>query len=331
MLLATSLVARAFDFSVTLQGNVSLYFTVTSDSTVKIVNPNWPDNGKPVGALAIPATVSDGNTTYHVTEIDRRAFAFCDGLTRVTIPEGVTTIGTLAFMACTSLDTVELPSSINSIANLAFNGCSFMSNIDNWVDSTVLYLGNYLIQVSSRVADTLTVPDGIEGIAGMAMYNCINLGSVVLPASLRFIGAKAFADCDTLQTVRLLGTTPPAIADDSFENVTDLTIIIPCGTVEEYMAEPLWAALTLQEDTCIQPEPGPNSIDIATGDVVSYTTTAKGIVVNNIHGTVHIYDLCGREIKSANAYGSVHITLPYLGIFVVRADGHAPQKVIYLR
>ena len=56
-----------------------------------------PSNGSYSGAVAIPASVEYGGTTYSVTSIGNYAFYWCIGLTSVTIPEGVTSIGNYAF------------------------------------------------------------------------------------------------------------------------------------------------------------------------------------------------------------------------------------------
>ena len=49
---------------------------------------------KPTGALTIPATVTNGGTTYSVTAIGYEAFRECKALTSVTIPDGVRMQGT---------------------------------------------------------------------------------------------------------------------------------------------------------------------------------------------------------------------------------------------
>ena len=62
------------------------------------------------GALTIPATIKG----YPVTTIGDWAFAHCDSLTSVTIPDSVTTIGKYAFYYCTSLTSVTIPDSVTT-------------------------------------------------------------------------------------------------------------------------------------------------------------------------------------------------------------------------
>jgi len=50
-------------------------------------------------------------------------------LTKVTIPEGVTSIGSQAFSGCTNLTSVTIPSSVTAIGSAAFSGCTALTNI----------------------------------------------------------------------------------------------------------------------------------------------------------------------------------------------------------
>ena len=57
------------------------------------------------------------------------AFGYCEELTHVTIPEGVTSIGVLAFEGCSSLTSVTIPSSVTSVGSMMFYGCSKLKKI----------------------------------------------------------------------------------------------------------------------------------------------------------------------------------------------------------
>ena len=75
--------------------------------------------------LTIPSEL-DG---YTVTSIGGSAFAFCDSLTSVNIPDSVTSIGYLAFNSCNSLTSVGIPDSVTSIGDNAFSYCESLMNI----------------------------------------------------------------------------------------------------------------------------------------------------------------------------------------------------------
>ena len=52
------------------------------------------------------------------------AFAYCESLEAVPIPEGVTEIGWNAFFGCTSLNSMILPASLTEINKNAFDCCN---------------------------------------------------------------------------------------------------------------------------------------------------------------------------------------------------------------
>ena len=75
------------------------------------------------GDVIIPETVVFNERTYRVTSIGKEAFAFCDPLTSITIPNSVKSIGWKAFLDCESLKEICIPNSVTSIGRHAFDGC----------------------------------------------------------------------------------------------------------------------------------------------------------------------------------------------------------------
>ena len=75
------------------------------------------------GDIVITETVVFNERTYRVTSIGKEAFAFCDPLTSITIPDSVKSIGWKAFLDCESLKEICIPNSVKSIRRLAFDGC----------------------------------------------------------------------------------------------------------------------------------------------------------------------------------------------------------------
>ena len=114
-----SLHAMAYDFLYTHQGT-TLYYTIISSNTVKVAyheNINYVS-----GDVVIPSSVTNNGTTYSVTSIGASAFAYCSGLTSVTIPNSVTSIDSWAFWECSGLTSVTIPNSVTSIDYGAFSG-----------------------------------------------------------------------------------------------------------------------------------------------------------------------------------------------------------------
>ena len=115
-----------------------------------------------------------------VTEIGRFAFAHCDSLTEVTIPEGVTSIGDSAFRNCSSLTKVTIPKSVTSIKAGAFAYCSSLTKV--------------------------IIPEGVTSIGKGVFGACSSLTEVTIPKSVTSIGPGAFDDCGALATVYYGGT-----------------------------------------------------------------------------------------------------------------------------
>ena len=183
---ATMLVVQAwaqknFDFSAECNSGQTLYYKITSDSTVKVTYPHFSSSNnlnyytrhdKPSGDLIVPETVVYSGKKYAVTSIGGNAFYNCSGLTTVTIPESVKSIDRCAFENCDGLTSITIPDSVKSIGDCAFSGC------------------NSLLSVS--------IPKFVKKIENETFLNCSSLTSITIPVSVTEIGYHAFEDCNGL-------------------------------------------------------------------------------------------------------------------------------------
>ena len=76
-------------------------------------------------SLTIPSKLNG----MKITQIDLNAFGESKKLTKVTIPDTVTTIGDLAFNNCTSLKEVTIPTSVTEIGFWAFADCTLLKEV----------------------------------------------------------------------------------------------------------------------------------------------------------------------------------------------------------
>ena len=79
------------------------------------------------GDIVIPASVSIEGINCSVTLIPAKAFAGCNDLKSIVIPDSVTSIGERAFEGCNSLKSIVIPDSVTSIGDGAFEGCRGMN------------------------------------------------------------------------------------------------------------------------------------------------------------------------------------------------------------
>ena len=75
---------------------------------------------KEVTEIHIPSQIKYGKYTYEVMSIGERAFAWCEGLTSISIPNSVTSIGWEAFKGCSSLKSIKIPQALIYIGVDAF-------------------------------------------------------------------------------------------------------------------------------------------------------------------------------------------------------------------
>ena len=168
---------------------------------------------KPTGALTIPATVTNGGTTYSVTAIGRLAFIECGGITSVTIPDGVTGIGQSAFKSCSALTTVTIPDGLASIGGYAFSSCIALSSVT--IPESVTSIGEYAFNSCSFTE--VNIPGNITVIEEGVFWNCEKLTKISIPGKVTAIGLFAFKDCYALKEVTI-GKEVKEIRENAFVN-----------------------------------------------------------------------------------------------------------------
>ncbi len=188
------------------------------------------------GEIEIPSTLGG----YPVTSIKGgslthpAAFAGCDLLTTVMIPDSVTNIGSAAFSSCDSLASLVVAtgnpvyhSDGNCIIQTADKKLAFgCKNSVIPTDGSVISIGEQAFS-GCKSLTSITIPEGVAGMGYEAFYSCDSLVSVTLPGSLKYIGSRVFSDCESLTSVTLSnGIT--SIADRMFYGCGSLiNVVIP--------------------------------------------------------------------------------------------------------
>ncbi|KAB2653079.1 MAG: leucine-rich repeat domain-containing protein, partial [Verrucomicrobia bacterium] len=196
----------------------------TSDATAITITGSNP---QATGVLIIPTTINN----LPVTSIGDSAFAYCSGLTSMTLPNSVTSIGQKAFAECSGLTSVNIPNNVTSIGDYAFWHCTrltrFSVDIANTTFSSndgVLFnkAQTSLLSFPNGKARGYTIPNSVTSIGSWAFANCNGLTSVTLPNSVTSIGSWAFANCTGLTSVTLPDSVT-SIGSWAFANCTGLT------------------------------------------------------------------------------------------------------------
>ena len=142
-----------------------------------------------------------------VKVIGNRAFAFCNSLTIINIPNSVTTIGNSAFYCCRFLTSITIPSSVVTIIGNPFylwHGNLYNESKAFIYEDHVLFNKNKTILIAYRAKETnYTISNSVTTIGEGAFCGCESLTNINIPNSVTTIGKGAFSHCDSLTSINI--------------------------------------------------------------------------------------------------------------------------------
>ena len=190
-------------------------YTVSTDGVI-ITNCNKSASGY----ITIPSTL-DG---YPVTGIEMYAFAGCNGITGITIPNSITNIEEDTFAFCVNIKSVILPDRLKCILGGAFIGCSSLTDIT--IPDSVTSIDSSAFSYCKSLEE-ITIPNSVTSMGDEVFKNCVSLMDITLPDKLESIGDRAFEGCINLTDVTIPDSVT-SIGICAFEDCTNLTqITIP--------------------------------------------------------------------------------------------------------
>ncbi|MBQ9947209.1 MAG: fibronectin type III domain-containing protein [Oscillospiraceae bacterium] len=210
--MSMTVVAQA-DYSAAAASTSEDYeYSLLDDGTIEIT-----DYTGSATELDIPAKI-DG---YSVTSIGEEAFAECNSLTNVTLPDSLVYIGDAAFFECNNLENISpIPDSVTYIGSSAFEMCLKLADITLPKRITAIY--DYTFYGSNLM--NITIPDGVTSIGAYAFALNTNLTTITIPASVTSIGAYAFLKCPYLTTVYgVTGSYAEGYFGDNFIAIDSIT------------------------------------------------------------------------------------------------------------
>ncbi len=150
-----------------------------------------------------------------VTTIESDAFAYAGKLKTVIFKEGLVTIEPRAFLK-TGLTSVTLPNSLKIINDQVFNGCDQLSNVTLGEGVTSLGMGAF----GRTIITDLKLPESLTTIGYGAFSNCTKLKTINLSNGVKRIEKQAFTTCTALKEINLGQIT--YLGDSAFLQCTNL-------------------------------------------------------------------------------------------------------------
>ena len=154
-----------------------------------------------------------------VTSIGVYAFWNCRSLTKVTIPEGVTSIKDSTFRYCISLPEVNIPKSVETIGDEAFETCDSLTEVT--IPEGVTSIGVCAFQFCNSLPE-VTIPEGVTSIGDGAFQSCRSLTEVTISEGVTSIGETTFAGCRSLTEVTIPKSVT-SIGGCAFQSCSSLT------------------------------------------------------------------------------------------------------------
>ena len=202
-----------------------IYYNLITKAKGAEVTSN-PD--KYSGDIVIPDKITYEGNEYSVMFIGERAFAECEALTSVSIPNSVVNIGKEAFSGCRAISNISIPNTVTSIKTRAFENCS--SLISFVIPNSLTTIEDLLFSGCESLA-SIDIPESITSIGQAAFGNCTSLTSIEIPNNVTFL-STAFQGCSNLEEV-IIGEGVTEILNWTFNNCKKLRYLYLGSNIEK--------------------------------------------------------------------------------------------------
>lgn len=164
-------------------------------------------------------------------EIGSQAFAGCHQLKEIAIPDGVTFIGGKAFEGCLSLSNIAMTNSVKKMGLFAFENTAWYRNQPDGI----IYIGNILYDYKGIITeeDIVEIREDTVCIAGGAFIYQNKLRSIYIPDSVEYIGEGAFGLATNLKEV-YISKNLKEVAIGAFSYSSGITDVYYRGTKEDW-------------------------------------------------------------------------------------------------
>jgi hypothetical protein len=182
------------------------------------------DNNQRIPPLLTTVVITDCVT------IPNNAFSGCSGITRITLPDTLTTIGDFAFSSCTGLTSMVIPDSVQSMGRGLFASSTSLAEVTlpfvgRTPTDTIKTKLNYLFE--DNFNDNPDVVPSLQkvvltgSVGNNAFRDCVDIAEIVVGDGAMSIGNNAFRGCTSLRSVTV-GSNVTSIGDGAFMGCVEL-------------------------------------------------------------------------------------------------------------
>ena len=182
-----TITAQWSDTPITSEG---LIFTLKSDDTYEVTGYTGTD------LIISLQEVYNGKA---VTSIGNSAFGGKD-ITKLTMPDSITSIEERAFMDCTQLVEIILSTNLTFIGKQAFSDCQSLVSID--IPNLVTDIADHTFMRCYDLT-TISLPSSLLSIGESVFWDCRSLVEIEIPENLISIGDEAFGRCPALTAINV--------------------------------------------------------------------------------------------------------------------------------
>ena len=214
-----------------------------------------------------------------VQKIEDHAFDGCSNLGSITLPNTLVGIGDGAF-SNTGLTSVKIPSSVAQIGTLAFN-CEALKAITVDINNPSFSdIDGVLCNKTKKIlyhypnakGSDYEIPNTIVKIERYAIYNCKNLISVTIPASVSSIASKVFGYCNSLKKITCLRTSPISVGFSDLDQ-SNITLFVPKESVDAYKNASDWKYFIIKAIGSVAEDLSLNNSELTLNEGETYQLT----------------------------------------------------------
>lgn len=206
---------------------VSIEIGAFGNTAVQITGNTFPESLRMIGekAFANCNTLTELDVPDTVVYIDEGAFVNCTNLAKMNMSSNVKYLMANTFYGCTALKDFVWESDVKLIGKETFAYCESLSEFD-FIGVEKIYPNSFIfsgVKVVALGENKYEQATDLVSVEKQSFKNCADLETLSIGGNVATIKSEAFADCSNLE-VAVISNSVINIASDAFDGCNSLTI-----------------------------------------------------------------------------------------------------------